>query len=123
MPFITLSKSALQRIPHLEGAPSYVHFVDTFGTPKASGTQNPLTGSLFYVESTDDDQELRLYNYDETGVVLKGILVLEDETGKIATLEKGDTFFIHRGSRMRFTTPNFGIAFKGASRWKNVTKL
>lgn len=91
MPFVTLSNSALQRIPHLEGAPSYVHFgrlqfpdlrllvladhriVDTFGTPKASGTQNPLTGSLFYIESTHDDQELRPYNYDETGVVLKGL--------------------------------------------------
>lgn len=26
MPFVTLSSSVLQRIPHLEGAPSYVHF-------------------------------------------------------------------------------------------------
>lgn len=92
MPFVTLSNAALNRIPHLEGAPSYVHFgnlqlsglmmisltdhgiVDTFGTPQASGVQDPLTGSLFYIDSTDDNQELRPYNYDETGVVLKGSL-------------------------------------------------
>lgn len=49
--------------------------------------------------------------------------MIEDETGKAATLEKGDTFFIHRGSKIRFSTPSFGIAFKGASRWKNVSKL
>ena len=108
--------------------------------------QDPLTGSLFYIESTDEDQQLRPYSYDETGVVLKGwshlswpslgrlepttkmlidqgTLILEDETGQTATLTKGDTFFIHRGSKMRFTTPDFGIAFKGASRWKNVSKL
>ncbi|KAB8203491.1 hypothetical protein BDV34DRAFT_227268 [Aspergillus parasiticus] len=123
MPFITLSSSTLHRIPHLEGAPSYVHFVDVFGTPKAAGVQDPLTGSLFYIEKTEDHQELRRYDYDEAGVILKGTLVIEDESGKTATLEKGDTFFIERGSRIRFTTPDFGIAFKGASRWKRVSKL
>ncbi|KAL2859508.1 hypothetical protein BJX68DRAFT_226353 [Aspergillus pseudodeflectus] len=124
MPFETLSSSTLHRIPHLEGAPSYVHFVDTFGTPDtAGGIRDPLTGSLFYIEHTSDEQELRPYDYDETGVVLKGVLTIEDEAGKTATLGKGDTFFIHRGSRIKFTTPDFGIAFKGAARWKRVSKL
>lgn len=42
---------------------------DTF---EAAWVQDPLFGSLFYIEKTDDHQELRPYNYDEAGVILKG---------------------------------------------------
>lgn len=39
MPFLTLSSSSLHRIPHLEGAPSYVHF----------GEFNPLLDENYQV--------------------------------------------------------------------------
>lgn len=32
-------------------------------------------------------------------------------------------FFIGRGRKIKFTTPDFDIAFKDASRWKSVSKF
>ncbi|EFZ03880.2 Zn(2)-C6 fungal-type DNA-binding domain protein [Metarhizium robertsii ARSEF 23] len=56
------------------------------------------------------------YEYDETGVVIKGELHIRDEKGNEAKLLPGDTFFIHRGSTIVFSTPRYAVAYKSASR-------
>ncbi|KAL4969799.1 uncharacterized protein BDV14DRAFT_195329 [Aspergillus stella-maris] len=132
MVFKTLSASALHRIPQLESAPACVHFDDVFGTEPdtAAGTTsigstpaNPLTGSLFFLDYSDDPQPAPKYDYDETGVVLRGTLKIQDEIGKETILGEGDTFFVSRGSTIVFSTPSHAVAFKAAGRWRMPSRL
>lgn len=51
-------------------------------------------------------------------VCVLGELHLEDEKGKTAKLFPGDTFFIHRGSTILFTTPRYAVAYKVGGRHK-----
>lgn len=44
---------------------------DVFGTP-SKDTPNPLTGSMFLLEYTDKPEPAPFYDYDETGVVIRG---------------------------------------------------
>ncbi|CAK7199358.1 hypothetical protein SEUCBS139899_002036 [Sporothrix eucalyptigena] len=88
---------------------------DIFSTPSKE-TPNPLTGSMFLLEFSDKPEPAPKYDYDESGVVLKGELHIDDETGKKATLLPGDSFFIHRGSTITFSTPRYAVAYKIAAR-------
>ncbi|KAI4858692.1 ethanolamine utilization protein [Hypoxylon rubiginosum] len=117
MVFEHKSEREFYRVPKLEGAPPPVHFVDVFSTAE-KGVPNPLTGSMFLLEYAATAEPAPHYDYDESGVVIKGTLVIEDEKGNKATLQEGDTFFIHRGSDITFSSPKFAIAFKVASRTK-----
>lgn len=45
-----------------------------------------------------------------------GTIILEDEMGTKKTVEAGDTFVIHRGSTVAFSSSDYGIAFKCGSR-------
>ncbi|KAL3480587.1 hypothetical protein BJX99DRAFT_254576 [Aspergillus californicus] len=126
MPFKTLPASTLHRIPHLEGAPPCVHFDDAFGTETSNSpdtTPNSLTGSLFFLDFAEHPEPAPRYDYDETGVVLKGTLKLRDANGDEAVLRKGDTFFISRGSTIVFSTPDYAVAFKAAARWRVPSRL
>ena len=48
--------------------------------------------------------------------VSTGELHIRDEKGNEAKLLPGDTFFIHRGSTIVFSTPRYAVAYKSASR-------
>ena len=48
--------------------------VDRFGTPKGPKTENPLTGSMFLLEYAEVFNPPPTYTYDESGVVIKGML-------------------------------------------------
>jgi len=45
-----------------------------------------------------------------------GELHIEDEKGNKAILSPGDTFFIHRGSTIVFSTPRYAVAYKVGAR-------
>ena len=45
-----------------------------------------------------------------------GTITLEDEGGTNETLTAGQTFVIHRGSTVAFSSSDYGIAFKCGSR-------
>lgn len=47
---------------------------------------------------------------------LTGELHIEDEAGNSAKLLPGDTFFVHRGSTITFSTPRYAVAYKVAAR-------
>ncbi|CAK7202165.1 hypothetical protein SEUCBS139899_004885 [Sporothrix eucalyptigena] len=114
MVFEYTGESKFHSVPHLEGAAACVHFVDVFTSAK--GSSNPLTGSMFFLEYTDTPEPAPKYDYDESGVVIKGELHIKDETGKTAALQEGDSFFVHRGSTITFSSPRFAIAYKCAGR-------
>lgn len=50
--------------------------------------------------------------------VVAGELHVADEKGNTAKLLPGDTFFIHRGSTITFSTPRYAVAYKVAARRK-----
>jgi len=43
-------------------------------------------------------------------------VTLRDETGEARTLGRGDTFFIHRGSTVKFSSTDYGVCYKAAAR-------
>jgi uncharacterized cupin superfamily protein len=45
-----------------------------------------------------------------------GTVTLRDETGEARTLGRGDTFFIHRGSTVKFSSTDYGVCYKAAAR-------
>ncbi|KAH7224237.1 ethanolamine utilization protein [Fusarium solani] len=106
------------RIPKLSPGPANVWFGDVFGTC-STDLPHPLTASLFYLEKAEKNEPAPYYDFDETGIVLKGELNIVDEKGNSARLLPGDTFFIHRGSTITFSTPYYAVAFKTAGRYKN----
>ncbi len=58
-----------------------------------------------------------LYECDETGVVLEGALTIEDEKGNVATLKVEDSFFVKRGSKIRFGSESADLVVKVAGRY------
>ncbi|KAK7222303.1 hypothetical protein V2G26_010306 [Clonostachys chloroleuca] len=108
----------LHRVPKLDPGPRNVWFGDIYGTA-SSDASNPLTSSFFYLEKIDKPEPAPTYSYDETGVVLKGELHILDEKGNSAKLQPGDTFFIHRGSTITFSTPRYAVVFKSAARHRD----
>lgn len=44
-------------------------------------------------------------------IILDGHFDISDETGKKVRATKGDVFYFPKGSRITFTTEDFGLAF------------
>ncbi|EJP66828.1 hypothetical protein NHJ13051_002876 [Beauveria bassiana] len=117
MVFEWQDEGKLHRVPKLEPGPPNVYFGDIF-TTASSDAPNPLTGSLFLLEKLENPDPAPKYEYDESGIVVKGELHVADEKGNTAKLLPGDTFFIHRGSTITFSTPRYAVAYKVAARRK-----
>ncbi|CAI6029806.1 unnamed protein product [Clonostachys chloroleuca] len=115
MVFEWKSEAHFHRVPKLTPGPANVWFGDVFTSSTPAAT-NPLTGSMFFLDYAEHNDPPPKYDYDETGVVLKGELHIKDENGNEAKLQPGDTFFIHRGSTIIFSTPRYAIAYKSAAR-------
>ncbi|KXJ93627.1 hypothetical protein Micbo1qcDRAFT_172539 [Microdochium bolleyi] len=54
-------------------------------------------------------------DHEESGIIVRGELDLEDETGKKVTLYQGEAFFIRRQSRIMFSAKRFALVFKCSS--------
>lgn len=99
--------------------------VDLFGT-KGEDVTNPIVGGWFRVEE-GPAVAAPPYPCDEVGLVFEGRndvplgsnhankigeLTLEDETGQTKTITPGETFIIHRGSTIKFSSSTYGLAWK-----------
>ncbi|TQV95287.1 ethanolamine utilization protein (EutQ) [Cordyceps javanica] len=115
MVFEWKDEGKFHRVPKLTPGPPNVYFGDIFSTA-SSDAPNPLTSSLFLLEKVENPEPAPTYTYDESGIVVKGELHVEDEKGNSAKLLPGDTFFIHRGSTILFSTPRYAVAYKVAAR-------
>ncbi|KAF2627104.1 hypothetical protein BU25DRAFT_393738, partial [Macroventuria anomochaeta] len=89
-----------------------VYFTDLVGSKDDA---NPITGSWFRLEKGPVAIPPQ-YEYDEVGIIIEGTMTLEDETGQQKTMRAGDTFVVHRGSTIKFTTDDYGIAWKCSAR-------
>ncbi|KAK4939244.1 hypothetical protein LTR10_020440 [Elasticomyces elasticus] len=108
MPFDYATGAAAHKVPNLPEAGAHVGFYDVLGSKK-------MTGSYFLLES-DAPSTPPKYEYDESGVLMKGELKLEDVNGRSVQLKAGDVFFIHTGSTITFSTTTFALAYKTSSR-------
>ncbi|EXU99160.1 ethanolamine utilization protein [Metarhizium robertsii] len=115
MVFEWKSEAHFHRVPKLVPGPPNVYFADVFSTSSPEAP-SPLTSSMFFLDYLERPDPAPKYEYDETGVVIKGELHIRDEKGNEAKLLPGDTFFIHRGSTIVFSTPRYAVAYKSASR-------
>ncbi|KEF59642.1 uncharacterized protein A1O9_04488 [Exophiala aquamarina CBS 119918] len=107
-------KTDMFKVQNIEGVPEHVFFTDFLGS-RDEKVHNPITGSWFRIERGPPSTPPK-YEYDEVGVVFEGTITLEDEAGAKATLAAGQTFVIHRGSTIAFSSSDYGIAFKCGSR-------
>ncbi|KAJ5960044.1 uncharacterized protein N7479_007194 [Penicillium vulpinum] len=118
MVFEHLSEAKLFKIPKIPWN-DHVLYDDVYTSKEGTSPENSLTGSFFFIENTDAAPEtLPKYISDETGVVLRGTVKLEDETGKQVTMKAGDTFFIHRGSEVTWSSDDYALCFKAGNRAK-----
>ncbi|KAL1583156.1 hypothetical protein WHR41_07919 [Cladosporium halotolerans] len=106
--------SATERFKIPEAVGDYVFFRDIFGT-KAEANLDRLAGIWFRIEKGPEVGP-GVHSYDESGVVWEGTVTLSDETGHKRTLGPGDSFFIHRGSTVKFSSSDYGVCFKCAAR-------
>ncbi|KAK0342635.1 hypothetical protein LTR91_025411 [Friedmanniomyces endolithicus] len=51
------------------------------------------------------------YTYDEMKIILEGHFDISDETGNKVHAQKGDVFYFPKGSKITFTTEDYGLAF------------
>ena len=51
------------------------------------------------------------HSYHEMKIVLDGHFFITDETGQSVKATKGDVFYFPKGSKITFTTEDFGLAF------------
>ncbi|KAM6534328.1 hypothetical protein FALCPG4_007257 [Fusarium falciforme] len=121
MPITFKRESAFYKVPPLSAkipeAPAEILMADVFGTDPETKAVNPLSAMMFVMEATKELVASPPYEYDETGIVLKGTFVISDETGTTVTLNAGDTFWIARGSKISFGTPNFCVCYKVTPRY------
>lgn len=51
------------------------------------------------------------YHYDEMKIILEGQFEISDDTGQTVTAGPGDVFYFPKGSKITFTTEDYGLAF------------
>ena len=69
----------------------------------------PITSGLFRFER--GNALTYEYTYHEMKLVVDGELEISDETGQTVKATAGDLFYFPKGSKITFTTPDFGLAF------------
>ncbi|KAM5349602.1 hypothetical protein ACJ41O_006107 [Fusarium nematophilum] len=76
MPVTFKRESAFYKVPPLSAkipqAPAEILMADVFGTDPETKAANPLSAMMFVMEATKELVPSPPYEYDETGIVLKG---------------------------------------------------
>ncbi|EGP84242.1 unnamed protein product [Zymoseptoria tritici ST99CH_1A5] len=108
-------QSATERFKIPEAFGSHVFFRDIAGTKDADRAQDRLVGIWFRIEKGPEVGP-GIHGYDECGVVWEGTVTLRDEIGNERTLGPGESFFIHRGSEVKFSSTDYGVCYKAAAR-------
>ncbi|KAM0693110.1 hypothetical protein Q7P36_007667 [Cladosporium allicinum] len=93
--------------------------------PPLIANENAFLGDVFSSESRDSSAPIsagfyRLekgtplvyeYTYHEMKIIVDGSFEISDETGKKVHATKGDVFYFPKGSKITFTTEDFGLGF------------
>lgn len=97
----------------------YVHlFSNSFLTPSSEddNPEKPIACGLYRLEK--GTPLVYTYTYDEMKIIVEGSFDIEDETGQKVHAVPGDVFHFPKGSKITFTTENYGLAFFTGQRKK-----
>ncbi|VTO81649.1 unnamed protein product [Fusarium graminearum] len=115
MVFETRPRSDVFKVDATTGIP-HVWYTEIFGSPTTGSIKNPLTAAYLRIDKGPPVSP-PVYSFDEAGIVIEGEVNFTDETGNSATLYKGDTFLIRRGSDMMVSSNRHGVIFKYESQF------
>lgn len=101
--------------PKLLAEPN-VYLQDIFSSEKVN-PDKPMSSGIFRLEK---GKELEyLYTYDEMKIILEGEFTISDETGQKTRAVPGDHFFFPNGSKITFSTEDYGLALYVGQRNKD----
>jgi len=92
--------------------------------PPLIANENAFLGDVFSSEDVNPEAPISMgfyrlekgtplvyeYTYDEMKIIVEGHMYISDETGKKVKAVAGDTFFFPKGSKITFTTDDYGLA-------------
>jgi len=104
---------------------SYFHQMQQTFKPPLLANENAFLGDVATSEANDPKAPIscgfyRLekgtplvyeYTYHELKIILEGHFDISDETGQKVHATKGDVFYFPKGSKITFTTEDYGLAF------------
>ena len=102
-----LPRMSVEEYPGTEG-----YIGDVYENPDGS----VMCSGFFELRHTDEPLYYE-YEYDEMKVVLEGEFLLEnEETGQTLVARAKDAIFFPKGSKIRFSTPDYALAFYAGHR-------
>ncbi|KAK3671503.1 hypothetical protein LTR78_008602 [Recurvomyces mirabilis] len=84
-------------------------FLGDVATSEKENSKSPISAGFYRLEK--GTPLVYEYTYDEMKIILEGHFDISDETGKKVHATKGDVFYFPKGSKITFTTEDYGLAF------------
>lgn len=84
----------------------------------ADDAQKPITCGFFRIKKSDEPLVYD-YDYDETKIVLDGVISVNDGT-KTVNAQKGDVLLLPKGAHIIFTTETEGTAYVCGARARDT---
>ncbi|KAK0288203.1 hypothetical protein LTR91_017099 [Friedmanniomyces endolithicus] len=84
-------------------------FLGDIASSAKNNPEKPVSCGLYRLEK--GTPLVYEYTYDEMKIILEGHFDISDETGNKVHAEKGDVFYFPKGSKITFTTEDYGLAF------------
>jgi len=72
-------------------------------------SDKPITSGLFRLKAGESLKYT--YTYHEMKFIVAGSFIIEDESGQKANVKAGDLLYFPKGTKMTFTTDDFGLGF------------
>ncbi|KAK0257825.1 hypothetical protein B0A54_10866 [Friedmanniomyces endolithicus] len=84
-------------------------FLGDIASSAKNNPEKPVSCGLYRLEK--GTPLVYEYTYDEMKIILECHFDISDETGNKVHAEKGDVFYFPKGSKITFTTEDYGLAF------------
>jgi len=107
MPMTHIPKAIETNLPSMgaEGSNAFLKDVVASGDPDKT-----IVSGFFRMEKSDKPLVYD-YHYHEMKIIIAGEMQIRDETGQEVTARVGDVFYFPAGSRITFSSPDFGLSF------------
>lgn len=101
-----MGKISSANLPAMEGEEAAAFLAD-FAV--SEDPDKPITCGLFRLEA--GKSMTYTYTYHEMKLIIEGQFEIEDGSGQKVSASPGDLFYFPKGSKITFTTPDFGVGF------------
>lgn len=107
MPMTYLPKAIETELPSMGVAGSNAFLKDLLVSEDPEKT---IVSGFFRMEKSDQPLVYD-YDYHEMKIIVAGEMQIRDETGEEVTASVGDVFYFTPGSRITFSSADFGLGF------------